>query len=394
MRTILSVAVLLLLAIFSADAQYLFQDAKNPDTMRSANYDTSPLRNEIIIPQVNGYNVIKADLHVHTMFSDADATPEWRVVEAWCDGLDVIAITDHIEYRPYEQKMAESMPGYIEASDVAKFSKSNPKSDLNFPVKMAQERAKVYGITIIPGTEITRDGKTIGHFNALFTTDNNKIYDKDPLQAIRNAKAQGAIVQHNHPGWSRTSTDYTEVEAAAYDAGLIDGIEVINGAASGEFYPKMVSRAIERGMYVSGDTDIHRMTANDYTQKGGTRAMTLIFAEDNSLESVRAALEAKRTLAYGFGCVAGPEHLLKDLCQACLAAKFVRIDSNGRPVMRLTNISSIPFVVRVPGSNPICLTPFTSSDFKCKTAESKSLSVVIDNMWCGEAEHPTITFVL
>lgn len=199
MRKTVLVAALLLLAIFSADAQYLFQDAKNPDTMRSANYDTSPLRNEIIIPQVNGYNVIKADLHVHTMFSDADATPEWRVVEAWCDGLDVIAITDHIEYRPYEQKMAESMPGYIEPSDVAKFSKSNPKSDLNFPVKMAQERAKVYGITIIPGTEITRDGKTIGHFNALFTTDNNKIYDKDPLQAIRNAKAQGAIVQHNHP---------------------------------------------------------------------------------------------------------------------------------------------------------------------------------------------------
>ena len=111
MRTILSVAASLLFVTFSADAQYLFQDAKNPDMMRSVNYNTAPLRNEIVIPQVNGYNVLKADLHVHTMFSDANATPEWRVVEAWCDGLDVIAITDHIEYRPYEQKKCGSGAG-------------------------------------------------------------------------------------------------------------------------------------------------------------------------------------------------------------------------------------------------------------------------------------------
>ena len=394
MRTILSVAASLLFVTFSADAQYLFQDAKNPDMMRSVNYNTAPLRNEIVIPQVNGYNVLKADLHVHTMFSDANATPEWRVVEAWCDGLDVIAITDHIEYRPYEQQMAESMPGYIKPGKVEKHNASNPKSDLNYPAKLAQEHAKIYGITIIPGTEITRDGKSVGHFNALFTTDNNKIYDEDPLKAIKNAKAQGAIVQHNHPGWSRTSTDYTEVETAAYEAGLIDGIEVINGAASGEFYPKMVARAQDKGLYVSGNTDIHRMTANDYTQKGGTRVMTLIFAENNSLESVRAALEAKRTIAYGFGCLAGQEQMLKDLCQACLAARFVRIDSKERPVMRLTNVSSIPFVVRAHGSNPVCLSPFTSLDFKCESTESKALSVVIDNMWCGEDQHPTVTFTL
>lgn len=390
MKRIILSFVLLVSASFFVDAQHLFQDVKNPDMMRSTGYSTDPLRKEIIIPQVNGYNVIKADLHVHTMFSDGQATPEWRVVEAWVDGLDVIAITDHIEYRPYEKKMAESLPGYIDRDDVVKFSKSNPKSDLNYPVRLAEESAKSYGITVIPGTEITRDGKDVGHFNALFTTDNNKIYDKDPVQAIRNAKAQGALVQHNHPGWSRTSVDYTEVERKAYDEGLIDGVEVINGAASGEFYPKVVDRAVEREIFISGNTDIHRTTATDYIQKGGCRTMTLILAQDNSLESVREALEARRTLAFGLGCVAGEEQLLKDLFNACVISRFTRIDSKGRPVMRLTNMSSIPFVIRAVGRNPMCLEPFTTLDFKLASSDSKSFLVTLDNLWCGEGKHPSV----
>ena len=39
-------------------------------------------RNEIIIPNVGGYNVYKADLHTHTFHSDGDVSPALRV-EAW-----------------------------------------------------------------------------------------------------------------------------------------------------------------------------------------------------------------------------------------------------------------------------------------------------------------------
>ena len=49
-------------------------------------------RKEIVIPQINGYNVYKADLHTHSIYSDAQTTPEWRVTEAWYDGLDIIAM--------------------------------------------------------------------------------------------------------------------------------------------------------------------------------------------------------------------------------------------------------------------------------------------------------------
>ena len=70
-------------------------------------------RTEIIIPKVNGLNVYKSDLHLHTIYSDGDVTPEMRVIEAWQDGLDIIAITDHMEYRRIEREMFKYMKDYI-----------------------------------------------------------------------------------------------------------------------------------------------------------------------------------------------------------------------------------------------------------------------------------------
>ena len=66
-------------------------------------------RNEITIPSVNGYNVYKADFHTHTIYSDGEVTPALRVEEAWNDGLDIIAITDHMEYRRIERELYRYM---------------------------------------------------------------------------------------------------------------------------------------------------------------------------------------------------------------------------------------------------------------------------------------------
>ena len=99
MKKILVLAVALA-ATLSASAQY-FELAPNynPDMARQTLTQNKELRREIIVPQVRGLNVYKADLHTHTIFSDAHVTPEYRVQEAWLDGLDVIAITEHTEYR-------------------------------------------------------------------------------------------------------------------------------------------------------------------------------------------------------------------------------------------------------------------------------------------------------
>ena len=319
------------LAALTASAQYTHPDNVNKDMLRHTLRSESKSRTEIIIPQVNGYNVYKADLHTHTVFSDAQTTPEWRVSEAWYDGLDVISITDHIEYRPYEPKMIQFLTDYVKKNvkaenyDIVFQETGNEKIhvDLNFSVKLAQEATKNYPILVIPGTEVTRPYKNIGHFNALFTTDNNAIPDNDPMQALRNAKAQGALVQYNHPGWLRTSLDMTEFEINAYKEKLIDGIEVMNGP---EFYPKAIDRAKEQGLFVTANTDVHGTTETDYVGASAGRNMTLIFAKEKTLEAMREALEAHRTLAYSFDQIAGDEDLLKALFQASVKTQFIRID--------------------------------------------------------------------
>ena len=80
-------------------------------------------------------------------------------------------------------------------------------ADLNVPYLDAKKPGERLGLLVIPGGEITRHPDSIGHYNALFIKDANKIHDNDPEKAIRNAKAQGALITHNHPGWRRTTVD-------------------------------------------------------------------------------------------------------------------------------------------------------------------------------------------
>ena len=383
-------SILAVFAALGANAQYTYQDAKNQDMLRHSLRNGVKARKEIVIPQVNGYNVYKADLHTHSIYSDAQTTPEWRVTEAWYDGLDIIAITEHLEYRPNEPKMLEFLKAYAKKNaeavnyNIVFEGKGNDgiMADLNFAVKCAQAATKDKPMLIIPGTEITRAPKVVGHLNALFTTDNNIIPDDDPLQALRNAKAQGALIQHNHPGWLRTSLEMTEFEIQAYKEGLIDGIEVMNGP---EFYPAVIDRAREKGLFLTANTDIHGTTEIDYAGSQLGRNMTLILAKENTLESVREALEARRTIAYAFDQLCADEELLKALFNASVKFSLVRVDSKGRSIFNITNMSSLPFAVSLPGHNPIWIDPFTTVQTK-----SADLTLTVLNMWCGEKAHPQI----
>jgi hypothetical protein len=92
-------------------------------------------RREVKIPDIPGYLTLKCDLHMHTIFSDGLVWPTVRVDEAWREGLDVIAISDHIEYTPF-------------------------KDDVNIRFGRAYEIAKpmadMYGMILIQSAEITR----------------------------------------------------------------------------------------------------------------------------------------------------------------------------------------------------------------------------------------------
>lgn len=379
----LLISLLAIFAAVGASAQYNYPDPDNNDILLPAMRNTRNGRTEIFIPQVNGYNVYKADLHTHTIYSDGRITPGHRVREAWRDGLDILAIADHMEYRRYEMRFVEFLQEYFpEAVKVKHTTKdaSDIKVDLNFSVKRAQKESKTYPILIIPAAEITRNE---GHYNALFSTDNNVIPNNDPLQAIRNAKAQGCLIQHNHPGKRRPDLEMSEFEKTVYAEGLIDGIEVMNG---GEFYPKAIDRAYEYGLFMTSNTDIHYDTAGDYQGSKLGRSMTFILAKENTLEAIRKALEAKRTISYSYDRYAGEESLLKDLFNACVSFTVIsKNEKKGTTTFALTNMSSLPFVVCKPGSDPKWIDAFTTIQLT-----SKDLKLEVLNMWCGANSHPVI----
>lgn len=382
------------LCFVNADAQ-----KKIPETVTLV--ENANRRTEIILPQVNGLNIYKADLHTHSVYSDASLTPEQRIKEAWYDGLDIFSMTDHVEYRRHEPTMLKFLKGYTggEAKKALNYNvirkdatAEGIKADLNIPTKLAQKAAKAFGdgMLIIPGCEITREPKTIGHFNALFTTDNNAIYDVDPMQALRNAKKQGALITQNHPGWSRKSCDITEFEQKAFDENLIDGVEIMNGYW---FYPKAMQRCVDKNLYMLGCTDIHAQS-DHFRKNGYFRTMTFVFAKENTLKAVRKALEKGMTLAYSAGHIAGDAKLLQDLFKASVSCKFLAQGKKGAATYALTNNSSIAYKLRV-GKKVLELPAFetiTLSVGKGKDGKSKDVAFYVANMWEVGYKNPKIVY--
>lgn len=391
------------LFLFLALAALCFVDAaaqkKIPETVTFV--QNAGRRTEIILPKVNGLNIYKADLHAHSIYSDANLTPAQRVQEAWFDGLDIFALTDHVEYRRHERNMLNFLKGYNggEAKKAVNYNvirkaatEQGILADLNLPTQLTQKAAKGYGegLLIIPGCEITREPKTIGHFNALFTTDNNAIYDTDPLQSLRNAKKQGALITQNHPGWSRKSCDITEFEQKAFDEGLIDGVEIMNGFW---FYPKAMRRCVEKDLYMLGCTDVHGVTST-YKANGHFRTMTFVFAKENSLKAVRKALEKGMTLAYSSGNIAGRADLLQELFKASVSYKYLSSNSKGKVTYALTNSTSIHYSLRF-GKKTFEVPPFETVIINIsgdKDGNPKDFSCYVMNMWEVDYKHPKIVF--
>lgn len=251
----------------------------------------SQQRKNIGIPDIPGYKTLKCDFHIHTVFSDGSVWPDIRVAEAWLEGLDAIAISDHIEYRPHSKDLV---------------------SDFNRSYDIALPVARQQGLLLVKAAEITRDMPP-GHFNALFITNANLLDTEDVFDAINEAKNQGAFLIWNHPGWKRQQPDTTlwwAEHTRLYESGLLNGIEIYNDQ---EYYPEALNWANEKGLVIFSNTDIHNPVNLSYDLTKTHRPMTLVFAKDKSLESVKEALFAKRTVAWFDDTLAGPAEFLRPL---------------------------------------------------------------------------------
>ena len=153
-------------------------------------------RKEIILPQVNGYNVYKADFHIHTSYSDGRVNPDGRVLEAWYDGLDIIAITDHYEgvsgIKKAFKVVAPQNGGEPIEYKSAKQLNAAP-ADFNAIHEEAARtvQRKGYDMLLVKGCEMARNNERLGHYNVLFAKDLNSLYRFELKEALQLAKKQG-----------------------------------------------------------------------------------------------------------------------------------------------------------------------------------------------------------
>jgi predicted metal-dependent phosphoesterase TrpH len=249
-------------------------------------------RRVINIPNISGFQTLKCDFHMHTVFSDGTVWPTVRINEAWYEGLDAISITDHIEYRPHSIDLV---------------------ADHNRSYELAEPLSQEKKIILIKGAEITRSMPP-GHLNALFISNANLLDREDVNDAIKEARDQGAFILWNHPGWKAQQPDTTlwwDEHTYLLENDLLHGIEVYNYSS---YYPEALDWANEKKLTMFANSDVHGpMDVND-----GHRPITLVFAKSRTKGGIKEALFARRTAVYFDHTIMGHSDVLEPLFFASL----------------------------------------------------------------------------
>lgn len=340
MKRFFIISIFLLLSLFAKAQIY------NVHFQHSGNIDRDEYRKTIYIPDIPNYKTLKCDFHIHTIFSDGVVLPQERVNEAWREGIDVIAITDHdFELKPYL------------------------KGDHNTSYEMAKPVAEAKGITLIKALEYTR-GKPVGHFNFLFIDDANPYvtkYRDNPEKAIETAVDKGAFIIYNHPGWPDKNSDLLDFQIKLLKEKKIHALEVFNHL---EFYPKSIDDCNTYDVAPISATDIHSPIAVQFDLAKYPRNMTLVFAKENTQESVKDALMAGRTVAYSCNTLAGKPEYIKALVKASLEVSDSGQNANNY-WFTLKNISDFDFYFENNNYNRIIIPAHSSVKVSGKINEKE-----------------------
>ncbi len=385
--------IIVVAAMLAISTSAIAQKVNDP----SVNFSRGKHRQEIVIPQILGYNVYKADLHTHTIYSDGNVTPEMRIREAWFDGLDIIAITDHIEYRRIERELLQYMGEYIkeEYRNLPKGVNTNLQGDpadergilanLNVGYEKAVESNEQYGMLVVRGVEITRNE---GHFNAIFTTDNNKIYHPNIETSIRNAVSQGAFVFQNHPKHDKTTeSTMTPLAEDLHGKRLLSGIELCNGPV---MWSRLISYCLDNGFTPISNSDGHSTMAEryyPYYNDGCYRNMTLILAKKCDEKSIKQALFEGRTIAYHNNKLIGKEEYLTELFKASVTINHM-CDNKKETMVIVTNSSSFPYQVRF-GKKTAIIDAMGAVQLTLPKGAGE-VEFIIHNLICGNGKRPKV----
>lgn len=300
----------------------------------------------IEFPDTAEHLTLTLDPHTHSVFSDGHVWPYIRVGEALRDDLDAYAVTEHLEYQPH-------------LADI-------PHPDRNRSWRESVAAAEGSDLIVIPGSEITRR-LPAGHINALFLEDANALlrvpkglpegdagafYDAarewPDEEVLRAAGEQDAFVFLNHVHWTAQRpngiAELTDFHRRMIADGLVHGIEVANGDTYSE---EAFAIALEHDLTIIGTSDIHNLIDWDYEpHAGGHRPVTLVFAEERSPAGIKAALEARRTVAWYRNLLIGREADLLPLLEASIVVEGARYLPDTQLLeVTLTNRSDARFLL-------------------------------------------------
>ena len=342
---------------------------------------------EITFPDLDNYLTLVCDFHTHSVFSDGSVWPDIRVEEAERDKIDVLAVTEHLEYQPH-------------ISDI-------PHPDRNRSYQLATKYSNS-DLLIVSGAEITRR-MPLGHANAIFLEDANKLHSadeiagivpKDDMRPFEAANKQKAFVFWNHPTWRQEQYGdvvITEMHKTLFSKGYLHGVEVVNEF---EYSEESLQIALDYDLTIIGNSDIHGLVDWDYEiSEGGHRPVTLVFAKEKSEKAIKKALFKKQTVVWNRNTLIGREEWLLPLINASLEvvsveykrdAAHVRIKNKSDVRFILKNNSSFNFfinsdLVEIPAQDTIKLSVLTKG-----VLESFSLEFEVQNAIFAPRKHPVI----
>ena len=347
-----------------------------------------PNGRHIDFPDTAKYKTLVLDLHTHSVFSDGHVWPTVRIGEALRDGLDGIAITEHLEFQPH-------------LSDI-------PHPDRNRSFNEAFRAAQDKDLIVIPGVEITRLGEP-GHINAIFIKDANPLVkqrenfqleeehmfdtrqeaedfagsnselfrgahqiehngkqvwmpyiDAETYVALANfayastrkarevveaANEQGAFLFWNHPSFDSLNAKLNKFHAGTTKDGLLHGIEIANGD---RYYKNAHRLALKHNLALIGVSDVHELIAWDYrpdSENPGHRPVTLVLATDNTQQAMRDALFDRRTIVWWKETLIGRPAELDALLSASVSITDIKAETWGYKVT-LKNVSDAPLLLQ------------------------------------------------
>ena len=276
---------------------------------------------------------ISSDLHIHSVFSDGSVWPTIRVDEAIRDSIDLISLTEHLEYQSH-------------ISDI-------PHTNRNRSFQIAGGYVQKKPLAIVHGTEITKPMPP-GHFNAIFIKDANKFFDKnkEPLSfinGINEANNQGAFVFWNHPMWEANRSDgiakLDPIHKEVINKKLLHGIEVVNFDT---FSEEAMQIALDNELTMMGTSDVHVLIDWDFNKKEESfhRPITFIMSKNRTIKSIRDALFNGDTFIWYRDLIIGRSNNLKQVIQNNLKVISKGYGFKGRKVeilqLELINKSVAP----------------------------------------------------